>query len=44
MADDVYEGYFIPKDSLVIANVWYAVCSITYVELDTTNTAQEIFA
>ncbi|KAJ7288668.1 cytochrome P450 [Mycena rebaudengoi] len=22
MADDVYEGYFIPKDSLVIANVW----------------------
>ncbi|KAJ7133346.1 cytochrome P450 [Mycena epipterygia] len=22
MADDVYEGYLIPKDSLVIANVW----------------------
>ncbi|KAJ6530989.1 cytochrome P450 [Mycena vulgaris] len=22
MADDVYEGYFIPKDALVIANVW----------------------
>ncbi|KAJ7726441.1 cytochrome P450 [Mycena maculata] len=22
MADDVYEGYFIPKDTLVIANVW----------------------
>ncbi|KAJ7451064.1 cytochrome P450 [Mycena latifolia] len=22
MADDAYEGYFIPKDTLVIANVW----------------------
>ncbi|KAJ7102588.1 cytochrome P450 [Mycena belliarum] len=22
MADDVYEGYFIPKDTLVLANVW----------------------
>ncbi|KAJ6573817.1 cytochrome P450 [Mycena vulgaris] len=22
MADDVYEGYFIPKDTLVIANIW----------------------
>jgi hypothetical protein len=24
MADDVYEKYFIPKDTLVIANVWCA--------------------
>lgn len=20
--DDVYDGYFIPKDSIIIANVW----------------------
>jgi len=24
MEDDVYEGMFIPKGSLVFANVWYA--------------------
>jgi hypothetical protein len=25
MADDVYKNYFIPKDTLVIANVWYVL-------------------
>lgn len=23
--DDVYEGYFIPKGSMVLANIWYVV-------------------
>jgi hypothetical protein len=23
MQDDTYEGYFLPKDSIVIANIWY---------------------
>lgn len=24
MADDIYNGYLIPKGSLVVANGWYA--------------------
>lgn len=23
MADDIYNGYFIPKGSVVVANSWY---------------------
>lgn len=25
--DDVYNGYYIPKGSVVLANIWYAYCS-----------------
>lgn len=25
MEDDIYKGYFIPKGSTVVGNVWYAV-------------------
>lgn len=28
--DDVYEGYLIPKGTLVIANIWYAYFSMSY--------------
>ena len=24
MEDDIYEGYLLPKGSIVIANIWYA--------------------
>jgi hypothetical protein len=24
MEDDVFRGYFIPKDTMVLANIWYA--------------------
>ena len=27
--DDWYEGYFIPKGTTVIANIWYGVYGIT---------------
>lgn len=28
--DDVYNGYFIPKGTIVIANIWY-VCSVKFI-------------
>jgi len=27
MEDDVYNGYFIPKGSIVMSNIWYALVS-----------------
>ena len=27
VADDVYEGYFIPKGAIVIENIWYVLCA-----------------
>ena len=26
--DDVHDGYFVPKGSIIIANIWYALYSV----------------
>ena len=26
MEDDIYNGYFIPKDSIILGNAWYVFC------------------
>jgi hypothetical protein len=28
MEDDVYNGYFLPKDSIILGNAWYAALSL----------------
>jgi cytochrome P450 len=28
--DDLYKGYFIPKNSVIIPNIWYAISILTF--------------
>lgn len=30
MEDDIHDGYFIPKGSLIIPNIWYVMSSLTF--------------
>lgn len=32
-ADDVYNGYFLPKGSLILGNTWYAILQLIWAQL-----------
>jgi hypothetical protein len=39
MEDDVYNGYFLPKDAIVLGNAWYVLSRVQQVDDNDTESA-----